>query len=291
MPEELENLEVPQGPRVSAIIVARNQIEPLRRCVAALERSTDRERLEILVVDLASTDGCAQIDSEFPSIIPLRLPHDFGATRAMNIGTRTAKAELVFYLSPDVEVAPDTVSKLADKLEEDNDASAVCPLLLDESGRAVSKVYKIPTAATLKGEMPVVALDVTKDRIDVEYPGRDAILVRKQFVRGMNYFDDRFGEYWADADLAILIYRGMKKIRLYPSIKAVRRGDTSVDWSKGVFAADRATSAASLIGKHYGFLSALIFVLGAIFSALGRFDFKALFALITGQKIDSSQGQ
>jgi hypothetical protein len=139
--------------------------------------------------------------------------------------------------------------------------------------------------------MPVVPIDVTKERVDVEYPGRDAILVRKQFVRGMNYFDDRFGEYWADADLAILIYRGMKKIRLYPSIKAVRRGDTSVVPASGLFAADRASSAAALVGKHYGFFSGIMFLVGAIFSALGRFDFKALFALLSGQKIDSGQGQ
>ncbi len=274
---------------MSAVIVACNQIEPLRRALAALERSTDRERLEILVVDLASTDGCAQIDTEFPSVVPLRLPHNFGATKAMNIGTRTAKAELVFYLSPDVEVEPDTVRLLADKLEQDNDASAVCPLLVDETGKPVSRIYKIPTAATLKGEMPSVALDLTKERIDVEYPGRDALLVRKQVVRGMNYFDERFGEYWADADLATQIYRGLKKIRLYPGIKAVRASNTAADASKGLLAADRAGGAASFLGKHYGFFAGLSFRIGAIFGALGRFDLKQLFALLSGQKIDGSQ--
>lgn len=274
---------------MSAVIVARNQIEPLRRALTALERSTERERLEILVVDLASTDGCAQIDSEFPAVVPLRLPHDFGATKAMNIGTRTAKAELVFYLSPDVEVEPDTVRQLADKLQEDNDASAVCPLLVDADGKPVSRIFKIPTAATLKGEMPTVGIDVTKERIDVEYPGRDAILVRKQVVRGMNYFDERFGEFWADADLATQIYRGSKKIRLYPSIKAMRRGDTSADASKGLLAADRAGGAAALVGKHYGFFSGLSFRIGAILGALVRFDLKQFVALLSGQKIDGSQ--
>jgi GT2 family glycosyltransferase len=138
-------VEEPLGPRVSAILVALNQIEALRRAVAALDLSTDRERLEILVVDLGSQDGSPQLDSEFPSIVTLRLPHNFGATKAMNIGTRTAKADLVFYLSPDVEVAPDTVQKLADKLEEDSEAAAVCPLLVDQEGKPASRVYKLPT--------------------------------------------------------------------------------------------------------------------------------------------------
>lgn len=281
-------VEEPLGPRVSAILVTLNRIESLRRAVAALEASNERERLEILVVDLGSQDGSAQIDSEFPGVVMLRLPHNFGATKAMNIGTRTAKADLVFYLSPDVEVAPDTVKRLADKLEEDPDAAAVCPLLVDEGGKPVSRVYKLPTAESLKGEMPAVAIDVNQESVNVEYPGRDAVLVRKQFVKGMNYFDERYGEYWADADLAMQIRRGLKKIRLYPAIKAVRRVDSSPSASKGLLAADRAGGAAALIGKYYGFTSGLNFRIGAIFRALGRFDVKQLAALVSGQKVDGT---
>lgn len=274
---------------MSAILVSLNQIEALRRAVAALERSTDRERLEILVVDLGSYDGSPQLDSEFPAIVTLRLPHNFGATKAMNIGTRTAKGDLVFYLSPDVEVAPDTVKRLADKLEEDSDAAAVCPLLVDEEGRTASRIYKLPAKDSFKGEMATVAIDVTQESVNVEYPGREAVLVRKQFVKGMNYFDERYGEFWADADLAMQIRRGLKKIRLYPSLKAIKRGDTSADAKKGLLAADRAGGAAAFIGKYYGFMGGLGFRIGAIFRALGHFDFKQLIALVSGQKIDGSQ--
>jgi GT2 family glycosyltransferase len=288
MPETLP-VEEPLGPRVSAILVGLNQIEPLRRALAALERSTERERLEILVVDLGSDDGSQHIDGEFPNIVILRLPHNFGATKAMNVSTRTAKADLVFYLSPDVEVAPDTVQRLADKLEGDNDASAVCPLLVDDAGKPVSKVFKLPTAESLKGGMTPVAIDITQETVNVEYPGRDAVLVRKQFVKGMNYFDERYGEFWADADLAIQIRRGLKKIRLYPSIRAVKHADTSPDASRGLLAADKAGGAAALIGKYYGFLAGLSFRLGAIFRALGRFDIKQLVALVSGGKVDGSQ--
>src|SRR5580698_3910085 len=286
-----ENLPVeePLGPRVSAILVTLNQIEPLRRAVAALERSADRERLEILVVDLGSDDGSAQLDSEFPAIVTLRLPHNFGATKAMNVSTRTAKGELMFYLSPDVEVEPDTVRKLADKLEEDSDAAAVCPLLVDQEGKPASRIYKLPTKESLKGEMVAVAIDLDQDSVNVEYPGRDAVLVRKQFVKGMNYFDERYGEYWADADLAMQIRRGLKKIRLYPSIRAVKHADTSPDASKGLLAADRAGGAAAFIGKYHGFMAGLGFRIGAIFRALGHFDVKQLIALVSGQKIDGSQ--
>jgi GT2 family glycosyltransferase len=286
-----ENLPVeePLGLRVSAILIALNQIEPLRKAVAALEKSTGRERLEILVVDLGSEDGSAQIDTEFPGVVMLRLPHNFGATKAMNIGTRTAKADLMFYLSPDVEVAPDTVAKLAEKLEEDSEAAAVCPLMIDESGKPASRIYKLPTAESLKGELVPVAIDVDQESVNVEYPGRDAVLVRKQFVKGMNYFDERFGQFWADADLAIQVRRGLKKIRLYPSIKATRHADTSPSAEKGLLAADWAGGAASLSGKYYGFIGGLGFRIGAALKALVRLDLKQFIALASGAKVDGSQ--
>ncbi len=284
-----EIIEEPLGPRVSAILVALNQVEPLRRAIAALEKSTGRERLEILVVDRGSQDGSGQLDTEFPSIVTLRLPHNFGATKAMNIATRTAKGDLMFYLSPDVEVPPDTVQKLADKLEQDPDAAAVCPLLLDEQGKAASRIHKLPTAESFKGEMPVVPVDLAQDAVNVEYPGRDALMVRKQFVKGMNYFDERFGEYWADADLAMQIRRGVKKIRLYTSITAVKHADTAPVPEKGLLAADRAGGAAAFLGKYYGFMAGLGFRIGAILGALGHFDFKQLIALVSGEKVDGSQ--
>ena len=36
----------------------------------------------------------------------------------------------------------------------------------------------------------------------------------------MNYFDERFGEYWADADLAIKVRKAGRKLEMYPAIRA-----------------------------------------------------------------------
>ena len=134
----------------------------MRRAVAALEASRDRERLEILVVDCGSRDESSQLDTDFPAINMLRLPHHLGAARAMNIATRTAKGDLLFFLSPNVEVAPDTVSALVNRLQPDVDGAetevaAVCPLLVDPQGGLALRIHEIPTKEELKtaarGEM------------------------------------------------------------------------------------------------------------------------------------------
>ena len=129
--------ETPQEPRVSVVIVTWNCVEALRRCLAALNASRQRERLQVLVVDAGSRDGSGQVDAEFPDVTVLRLPRNFGKTRARNIGVRTARAELILFLDPEVEVTPGTVMDLAAAVEADAQVVAAIPRLLDTSGQPV----------------------------------------------------------------------------------------------------------------------------------------------------------
>jgi GT2 family glycosyltransferase len=282
--------EAPAAPQTAAILIGHNQAAELRRALHALERSQDRERIEILVVDSGSQDGTGTLDEQFPGITLLRLPHHFGATKAINIATRTAKAEFLFFLSPDVEVAPETVRLLTERLQESSDAAAVCALLVDPLGAPVPRIQPLPTRETLArlcagDEPPQVPLDLLQESIAVPYPGRDALLVRKQFIIGMNYFDERFGDFGADADLALKIRNARKKIILYPSIRATWHSPAAPAPKDAVHAADRVMGAALLLRKHQGFFAGFTFRLSAILSALLRFDLRRFAALITGEKV------
>lgn len=271
------------------ILVAFNQAAALRRAIEAADKSKDRERIEILMVDCGSRDESPQLDSSY-SMDMLRLPHHFGATKAMNIATRTAKAELVFFLSPDVEVMPDTITRLADKLEADPDTIAVCPLLVDEQGNPAPGVFRFPTKESFLSGLEPAQIDVSQESVTVEYPGRLALLVRKQFIRGINYFDEHFGEYWADADLAMRIRAGGKKIRLYPGIRAVRHPDTGTLTGDALAEADKTLGAAAFLSKYQGFFAGFSFRLAAILKALAHGEFRRFGMLASGQKLDGSQG-
>lgn len=280
------------GPRVSAILVAYNQCTELRRALEALERSQDRARLEILIVDCGSQDDSPELDTEFPAVQILRLPRHFGATRAMNIATRTAKAELLLFLSPLVEVQPDTVMRLAGALEEDATSAAVCPALVDPSGQAVARTYRIPSGADLAaGVLHIMKVDSAESPVAVEYASRDALLVRKQFLRGMNYFDERFGEYWADLDLAMQIRGAGKKIRVIPSIRATLYPGEDPLRGSAEAEADRTVGAAAFLGKYQGGFAGFKFRVAAIFRALLAFNFKRLSLLLGGEHLGSQAGR
>jgi GT2 family glycosyltransferase len=286
--------EEPQGPRVSAILLAFNQAAALRRAIEALERSQDRERLEIVVVDCGSQDESSRLDADYPAINMMRLPHHLGAARAMNIGTRTAKADLLFYLSPNVEVEPNTVAGLADRLESSVEDIAACPLLVDPEGRPVPHVHALPDKGALSeaarsGHLAEAKVDLTQESIAVGYPTLDALMVRKIFIRGMNYFDQRYGHYWADLDLAMQARRAGKKIRLHTAVRATFHAAPDPLEGEPLAAADRLLGAAAFLGKYEGSGAAFGLRFGAALRALGGLDFGQTSALISGQKIDGSQ--
>src|SRR5207244_4310253 len=107
--------------------------------------------------------------------------------------------------------------------------------------------------------VPISEETLAHERCAVLYPGRDALLVRKQFVAGMNYFDERFGEYWADADLAIKIRKAGRRIEMVPGIRATWHPRADPAAGDAVHRSDRILGAAALLSKHYGFSAGLGF--------------------------------
>jgi GT2 family glycosyltransferase len=269
------NQDAPQGLRASVILLAYNQAPALRRALAALEQSQGRDNFEIVVVDCASQDGSALIDAEFPSVNMLRLPHHMGAARALNIAIRTAKTELLLFLSPNVEVQPETVSALADALDLESGTVAVCPVL-----NGTTHLYRLPDP----GNPVMVRAEAGPN---VELATLDALMVRKSFVVAMNYFDQRYGHYWVDAELAMQIRKAGKKIELRPEIQATYHSAPDPLQGESLSATDRLLGAAEYAGKYGG--GSFGMRAGAIFSALGRFDFSSFMALVSGQKLDGSQ--
>lgn len=283
--------EPPAPPKITALVYSYNNAAGLRRCLAALEASDARPVMEILVVDKGSRDESPTLDSEFPNTTFLRLPRNFGNTKALNIAMRTGVGELVFFLCPEIEVAPETISRLVTKLEADPDVTAVCPSIVDSHGKPVEQAYRLPTPQTGADLVPVL-LSAPAEPVTVEYATFQAMLARKYFIRGINYLDDRYGEFGADAELCFQIRRAGRKLVIVPDVTVVRDAPV-VKRSSGaeaLLAADRVHGAAVYLSKHYGFMAGLSYRIGQIFKALFSFRFSLLMSLISGSKVDGSQG-
>jgi GT2 family glycosyltransferase len=306
----MEETQTP--PQVSVLIVSYNCAGPLRKCLAALEASAERDKMEVLVVDNGSVDGTPDAVAEFPQTVLLKLPRNFGFTRALNIGMRTAKGEFYFYLSPQVDVLPETVSALAARLSAEPDASAVCPLLLTSEGEPSPELFRLPNPDTLSAIaragsfLPSAPPDLAQEKLAVELPSLAALMVRSYFLRGLRYIDERYAQSWADAELALQIRRAAKKILLFPCIRVMRRAGDPLASSmppavRALLTSDWAVGASVFAGKHFGFAArfkvraASIFCgLGAALLALLRFrdvhyHLSRFVNVLTGSRVDGTQ--
>ncbi len=262
------------------MIVSRNRVELLRACLESVEKSQGRSTLQIIVVDNGSRDGSAQLEDNFPHIRFFRLPKNFGLTKAMNIGWRAAEADYVLFLHDDTELEPDTVERLAAVLDERNDASAVCPLLVDEEGQPAPQIGNLPPdgeyrPAEVSGPEPFA----------VSYARGAALMLRAFVIKSMRQLDERYGQFGSDADLAAYIRSGGKKILLVPQARARHYGG---DWGAmrhGDFMLGRIT----FIGKYQGFFAGLNARVAAILGALVSFHWGELRSTFGGQKIDGTQ--
>jgi GT2 family glycosyltransferase len=310
--EEIHQAEPPRV-RVSAIVVSYNSAPALRRCLTALENSQDRAGLEILVVDCGSSDDSPRLDAEFPAVQMLRMPRHFGFTRARNIGVRSAAGEYLLLLDADVELDPATIPALARRLDSDAEAAAVCPLLVDPSGRPTQQIFYLPTPRTIRqawreGALRAVSdVDLTADAVCVEHASPAALLVRAYVVKGINFLDQRFPHSWADIDLSFQIWRASRTIVLLPALRAVVHGDKFQPESAGnsvraLIDADYALGAVSFASKYFGFLTGVRCRIGLLletfFQALGAMfrardiglAFSRFTSILMGQRIDGTQG-
>jgi hypothetical protein len=292
MPVQMEDTQA--APLVTAVIVSHNSAEELRRTLKALESSQNRESLEVVIVDNGSVDGSQSVDSEFTWVHVMRLPKNFGFTKAANIGMRTAKGETIFFLPPGYEVLPETIPQLIAGLAANVDAGAVSP--------RIDHAYRLPTPESLSrdwksGQLAEpVTVNAPAEPVAVEYPAGAPILVPRSVLRGMNYLDEQFAQYWWDAELCWQIRNSGKRILVLPVDPPANL--PGIELSSAAYASDWAVGAARYIGKHAGFGAGLSFRLSAIFHILGRiltfqnpgFNFSRLTGLLSGQRVDGTQG-
>jgi glycosyltransferase involved in cell wall biosynthesis len=266
-PEEIQPAETP---KVSVVIVSRNRLAALRRTLSAL---CVPEGPEVVVVDAGSRDGSAGIDSDFPSIRLVKMPRDFGRTRARNIGVRTATGEVVLLLKAGVVIEPAAVERLNAALEGDARAAAAAPRLLDAGGALVPQSFPLPDAVTLAGiglSGAPLAIDAAAAR--AEAVRDDALLLRKSFLAGMNYFDEkRFGDAFAELDLFRQIRHAQRDILILDDAPAVIAEPPPTPERLDMLAlraCDRITGAAAYIGKCDGPFASISFQIKMFFATL-----------------------
>lgn len=108
---------------VSVVIPCHNSTKTIALCVQSALTQT-YPRVEVIVVDDASTDDTAEIVGRHECRL-IRLSENVGAGVARNHGIAASRGEVLFFLDSDVALAPDAVANAVDILTGDPGCGAV----------------------------------------------------------------------------------------------------------------------------------------------------------------------
>ena len=256
---------------IAIVLVTRNQRQQLELRLEAF-----RDLPLVIVVD-NGYDDTRELDVRFPQVRFIRLPRDFGLTKALNLGLRAAEADLIFFLSPDVEIAPESIQLLAETLETQPSAGAVCPLFLD----GVPQVSDLPTPS-----QPDPPMRPAQAGESVACVSGQAMMFRSFFFRALRHIDERYGDYGSSIELCQQVKRANKTILIHPAATAILHQEPVT--LTPAQEADREIGTARFLRKHVGFMPGTTYQIGRSLAALFSFRFGKFTALVSQKKIDGN---
>ncbi len=258
--------------RISVVIVSRNRIPQLAESLEAL--GPDHQ---IIVVDNGSSGGLQDLEERFPNIRWIKLPKNFGLTKALNLGLRSAEGDYVLFLHDDTKIMAEGVTELADVLEAHPEVGAAAPLLVDRMGHPTPQVYRNP---------PDPALTPAAE-IDVPAVSGAAIMVRGFFLKAMRQLDERYGNFGSDLDLCAQVHhRANKKVRVVQSVRAIHE---STPAKSSLITADSTIGTAVYLGKYASTMSGLKHRVTTALKSIFTFHWPLAKHLLSNQKIDGTQ--
>jgi GT2 family glycosyltransferase len=206
--------------KIGVVMITFRGGESVARALDALARARaeldEQSELVAVFVDNASHDGTVERVRRYaPWGDLIELPANVGFAAACNIGIRrSAEADLIVLLNPDVEVRTDFLVRLV-ALEWTSQTAARGPVILDEKGQPEQSARGFPRAQTaLLGRTSLLARlrptsrllrrDLLADpdagaRV-VDWVSGACLIVPADRFRSVGLLDEGYFMYWEDAD-------------------------------------------------------------------------------------------
>lgn len=287
-------------PRLSIIIVNWHSNCHLASCLKSINLQTRSELFEVIVVDNASFDGCAEmLASGYPDVHFIQSTENLGFARANNLGAKVARGEVLLFLNPDTVIHDRAIEKMLEITLGHPYAGAVGARLLNPDGTIqTSCVQAFPTvlnqfldADALRSLAPnsrlwgIRALRVFGQMpVPVEAVSGACLMLRRDVFENVGGFPTQYFMYGEDLDLCFRLVQ-MGRINLHCPHAVVTHfgGGSSRNCATGFAAVMIRESVMRFLVEHHGRWSARFyrFLMGC--SALFRLALLVMAKKFTGR--------
>ena len=212
-------------PFVSVVIPTYNRKDKLIRLIKSILQSNyPREKLEIIVVDDASTDGTyKEVRKKFSEVNIIRNEKELFPAGSRNVGIRNAKGEFIFLIDDDNIIDKNCILKLVRTFKSNQKIGIAAPIMY---------YLKAPNRIWCSGIERCMITSLTKimgkDKIDngqyrslvdsKDFP--NAFMVKREVIKKVGLFDERtFTIHYEEADFGERVRRAGYKIVCNPKAK------------------------------------------------------------------------
>lgn len=198
--------------KISVILVNYNGKEYNDKCIASILRSTIRNRIQIVIVDNASTDdSLAMLRKNWESneqVAILALDENYGFSKANNEGIRWAMeqgTEYFLLFNNDTEIEPDTIERMLSCQQEKK--AIVVPKVLYADKRDVIWCAGGEFSPLIRKAVQRGLNQPDKGQFDTEcvcgFANGCAMLLSKEIIDKIGFLDERFFLYYEDTEYSM----------------------------------------------------------------------------------------
>lgn len=206
-------------PLVSIVILSWNTLDETKSCIESVQRLV-YPNTEIVVVDNGSRDGSKKYLESLNDIVYVDLAKNTGFTGGQIAGYKVAKGKYLALVNSDAVVATDWLDVLVPIMESDSSVGAV-------GGRAYTwrddeKPYDINndfyTFQVVDEKRGYAATStVGTKQVEVDSISGAGVLISREAIEMVGYFDNRFFAYYEETDLFARMIRAGYRILYEPN--------------------------------------------------------------------------
>lgn len=225
-------------PELSIVIVNWNVKEPIAECLSSLA-TIEAPKIEVIVVDNASTDGSIQmLQKKFPWVKLIANQDNKGFAKACNQGIKISEGDYILLLNPDTVVPEGALEPLLSFAKDHPEAGVIGPKILNTDGSVQQSVRSFPsfwnqTVIQLKLHRIFRNSKIIQEYRMANFPYDSvqsvdqvmgaAFLIPKTVIEKIGALDERYFVWFEEVDFCLTVKRAGLDVLFCPNTNIIHK--------------------------------------------------------------------